>query len=210
MSTKTLDVQDARLFSYVIASSDMRYVEVNERELYLRNDPDLGPVVRGEVPGCGPACDANLNQVLLEYALSCENCRNRTIAAQTATSFGQRLGKVLVLRIYQDAPEMPGEDRVQGAFEVILNSMKVPYESDLTAGYLRFDLAYSPLHQTIGDSGFTLGLDMAGLAFVALCQSMLHILAPGWELLIPAEDESDAPLRRIHISRQPAGGSSPS
>ena len=66
MTSQADQTQDAHLLSYVIASADMRYVEVNRREVYLRQDPELGLIVRGEMEGCGPACYVDLNQVLLE------------------------------------------------------------------------------------------------------------------------------------------------
>ena len=70
MLTDTHVTQGEPLLSYKIASSNMRYIEINEREIYLRQDPQLGIVLLGEVPFCGPDCNANLSQMLLEYTMS--------------------------------------------------------------------------------------------------------------------------------------------
>jgi len=44
-----LEIQDAPVFSYVLASADMRYIEIGEREIYLRHDPEAGLVFRGAI-----------------------------------------------------------------------------------------------------------------------------------------------------------------
>ena len=36
-----LEIQDTPIFSYAIASGDMRYIEIGERDIYLRNDPEV-------------------------------------------------------------------------------------------------------------------------------------------------------------------------
>ena len=67
-------VREAQLFTYAIASSELRYSAVHERTIFLRSDPD--PIVRGEICDSGSDCYANLSQVLLEYAMSCECCQD--------------------------------------------------------------------------------------------------------------------------------------
>ena len=55
MPTSADIASQAPLFNYTLASADMRYIEVGERLIYLRTDPDRGPVIRGEIDGCGAA-----------------------------------------------------------------------------------------------------------------------------------------------------------
>ena len=47
MLTVSQEARGERLLHYVIASSDMRYIEINQRDVYLQSDPQLGLVVRG-------------------------------------------------------------------------------------------------------------------------------------------------------------------
>ena len=84
MFANTQVTQGKPLLSYVIASSNMRYIEINERDIYLRDDPQLGPVLRGEIPECGADCHANLSQMLLEQAMSCDDCRDQAATARHA------------------------------------------------------------------------------------------------------------------------------
>ena len=81
------------LFSYVVASGDMRFIEIAERVLFLRHDPERGLVIRGEVPECGPACYANLSHILLEHVMGHEDRHQAKQTAKAADQFGQRLGQ---------------------------------------------------------------------------------------------------------------------
>ncbi len=197
--------QDAHLLSYVIASADMRYVEVNKREIYLRHDPELGLIVRGEMEGCGPACHVDLNQILLEHALSCEGCKDHIIAEETAEHFGRRFARALLSALQREADAWPGDvdappaDRLAVAYDCLLRSMAVPYEVQRDAGALRYDLAFSPLHQAAEGRALNLGLHMARWSFVTLCESIAETLVPEWELLHPVNRAAERPIKTIEL-----------
>ena len=202
MEEKTLvktdyDIQEAHLLSYIIASSDMRYIQINERDVYLRHDPDLGLVIRGEVPGCGPSCDSNLSYMLLEYSMSCEDCRDHVKTAESVDRFGEHLGRVFIDGLYQEAPKVFKADQLADAFEIILNSMGVQFKKELTDEHLRYDLAHSPLHETAGKTGLVLQVAMAHRAFVALCKNILYVLALDWMLVQPSEPEFEDQLLEV-------------
>jgi hypothetical protein len=179
----------------------MRYIEINKRDVYLRSDPQLGPVVVGEVPDCGPDCNANLSQMLLEYTMSCEDCRDQATTARYIDHFGDNLGEKLIARLYDVVPETAGLDRLSEVMDIILNSMGVEFQKDLTVDHLRYDLAHGPIHETARNSGVTLWVAAAQSAFVALCRRVIQTLAPEWELVQPAEVETEVPLDTILIAR---------
>jgi hypothetical protein len=191
------DIQEAHLLSYIIASSDMRYIQINEREVYLRHDPDLGLVIQGEVPGTGADLNANLSYMLLEFSMSCEDCQDRVMTAESAERFGEHLGQVFIDRLYQETPEVYTADQLARAFDIILNSMGVGFTKELTDEYLRYALAHSPLHEAAGKTGLVLQVAMAQRAFVAMCKSILHVMAMDWRLAQPIEPESEAPLLQV-------------
>ena len=199
MVSQADQTQDAHLLSFVIASADMRYVEVNERHVYLRQDPEQGLIVRGEMPGCGPACYVDLNQILLEHALSCEGCKDHVIAEETAEHFGRRLAKALIDHLDREAPP---DERLAAIYECILRSMAVPFEVQHEAQALRYDLAYSPLHQAAEGRALNLGLPMARWTFVTLCESIAQTLAPEWELLHPVYRAAIMPIRTIELTAE--------
>ncbi|UCG24895.1 MAG: hypothetical protein JSW55_02555 [Chloroflexota bacterium] len=196
MTSQADQTQDAHLLSFVIASADMRYVEVNERHVYMRQDPELGLIVRGEMPGCGSACYVDLNQILLEHALSCEGCKDHVIAEETAEHFGRRLAKALIDHF--DLEASPA-DQLATVYECLLRSMAVPFEVQRETRALRYELAYSPLHQAAEGRALNLGLPMARWTFVTLCESIAETLAPEWELLHPVYRAAIRPIQTIEL-----------
>lgn len=188
-------IRDARLLAYTVASADMRYIEVNEREVYLRHDPT--PVVRGEMPGCDSSCDADLSLVLLEYVISCEGCKGEPIEAEAADRFGAQLGAKLVHHLYPAPQDTPVVTRLSGAFNCILNSMYVSFSTEHTPEKrVWYTLAHNPLEATAQETGFSRGVNMAHRAFVACCASIVQTIAPDWALVQPSVD---TPLLAIDI-----------
>jgi hypothetical protein len=193
--------QDKRLLSYVIASGDMRHIPVNERELYLRTTPDNRLFIRGEVPGCGANCIINLSQVLFEYAVSCEDCKDHITSAESEARFGQHLGQVFTAELNLHLQDLPVADRLVEAMAIILRSIDVRSTTARTTRSIRFDLVECPIHKVAGEPGYSLRLPVVHLGFAALCESVLEGLAPGWKMVNPIVEESDVPVRIIHFTR---------
>ena len=192
MFADTQVTQGKPLLSYVIASSNMRYIEINERDIYLRDDPQLGPVLRGEIPECGADCHTNLSQMLLEQAMSCDDCRDQAATARHVDHFGERLGEQLIAAHSGNLPEM---------MTIILNSMDVSFEKVVTAVSLQFNLAHCPIQKVATSSASNLWTASARRAFVTLCSSVVQALAPEWMLTHPTFSDIDKPLDKILISK---------
>ena len=201
MSEKKVKIKDAPLLAYVIASADMRYIEINEREIYIRQDPVVGIVVRGEISGCGAGCNADLSQIFLEYAMSCEGCSDQTEGKKSVTRFGARLGAILAARLSEDYIGLSTIDQLSQAFEFILNSMAVPFTQERTDRNLRYNLAHCPLCDSGKKTGLNRDMALALLGFVVLCQSMLQSFAPDWSLLKPSIQAPEPTLLEIELTR---------
>lgn len=196
------NAEGKQLLSYVVASGDMRNIPINDREVYLRIDPELGLILQGEVPECGFECHANLSQILLEYTMSCEDCHNRGSTAKNADQFGERLGNQLVTKIYGDNAVTSEIAQVSELMEIILNSMDIAFQTDHKVDQLQFDLAQCPIHRSAGSLGLNLWVASAHRAFVALCSYIISTLASDWVLLNPSKPETDVPLDTILITRK--------
>ena len=183
-----------RLLSYPIASSDMWYSEIGQREIYLRREPQQGLYLQGEIPECGPDCYANLSEVLQEYCCGCEQCRDHDGTASLVCPFADRLGRQLMARLQELIPERPEINRVSAVMDVILNSMDVAFEKALTGDGLRYDLADPPINKAARGSGLS-GLcqweALAHRAFVALSSFVVRAAAPGWVFVPPSEPETN-------------------
>ena len=194
------DISDSLLFSYVIASADMRYIEVGEREIYLRTDPQLGLVVRGEMSGFGSSNYANLSRILLEFALTCEGCDDQQEAGESAVLFGVRLGRILVDKLCQDPSGLNKTDNLSYAFECVVNSLGTPSHKNYSATQLRFTFDEGPLNKAAQVTGIKRGVSTAHRSFVALCKTMLRILAPDWILREPSQQDSEVPIREVVLA----------
>jgi len=199
--TGTLDTQEGAVFSYALASADLRYIEIGEREIYLRSDPDKGLVFQGEIAGCGPDCYVDLSEILLEYAMSCEGCSRPELASEMLNHFGDHLGQVYVEKTIQDTEKLDRVDKISSAINCILNSMDAKFIEDNQANHLEYSLECCPLSECAKDIGLNRSVEMAYLSFLALCNSLITKLAPGWSLVHPSAVEIDIPIHRILISQ---------
>lgn len=197
---ETLETQDAPVFSYVLASADMRYIENGERDIYLRNDPELGLVFRGELAGCGPGCYVDLSQVFLEYAMSCEGCKKEGEGVNQAARFGEHLAEVLLEAIKPEMVDLPVIEKLSNAFKFILTSMNVSYDEQLHENRLEYSLTCCPLSECGKSEGLGFGFAMAHRSFTSLCICLIEALAPDWVLGTPSVEDNQAPIRSVLIT----------
>ena len=191
---------EAPLFNYTIASADMRYIEVGERMIYLRDDPKKGPIVRGEILGCGPGCYVDLSQIFLEFAMSCEGCREQDVADDSLTYFGERLGKILLARLYPDSSKRQAVDQLIHVFDCVYKSMNIPYTLDRSEGTLHYIFPQCPFCDQEEYAGFTRAMDMARLGFIALCECILQNFDSGWLLEKPTKEQISDPLLEVILT----------
>jgi hypothetical protein len=192
---------DEPLLAYRIASADMRYIEIGERLVFLRDDPISGPVLRGELAGCGSDCYIDLSQLFLEYALSCEGCRDHLAAEEEAARFGTRLGKLITIQICPEDSSLLPDARLHTAFHCIFSSMKVPYTVVRTTSQLRYTLARSPIHEAATDMGLSRAVLIASRALYSLIKSLVRFMAPEWELLKLTDEDWIMPLCEVVVAR---------
>jgi hypothetical protein len=158
--------------------------------------------VRGEIPGCGSSCHADLSQIFLEFAITCEGCKQEAVALETAVIFGERLGELLVGRLAATGAAGSGVQRFCSAYGRILVSMNAAYTLQEGEDLLRYSLAECPLRAAAVDTGLSRGLATAQEAFIALTSSMLHALAPNWKLVKPTDRDLALPLLEIVITQR--------
>ncbi|UCF28464.1 MAG: hypothetical protein JSW42_01910 [Chloroflexota bacterium] len=197
--TETLEIEDSPVFSYPLASGDMRYIEIGERDIYLRDIPDTGLVFRGEIPGCGSECYVELNEILLEYAMSCEGCREESKAGEEVTCFGEHLGKILLANTHDAIENLTKVDQVAFVFHRVLDSMSSNYREYVGDDKLEYSLDCCPLRECAQHTGLNRSVELAQISFVALCKYLIESLAPDWELVKPTA-EDDIPIHKIIVA----------
>ncbi len=199
--TVATDQEDAVLYSYRVASADMKYIEINTREICLRHEADQGLVLRGEIPGCGISCQANLSEVFLEFAMSCKGCEDSSVMMESVANFGERLGEIVSQAFLTRFPEKTPQELVPLLFDCVLESMGVPYRKETSQDSLDFTLLESPLGIKAGRSGLKLWISPAYHGFVTFFESILSTAGGGWELVAPKSSGSDHSLTAIRLQR---------
>lgn len=198
--TETLESQETPVFSYTLASADLRYIEIGERDIYLRHDQEKGPIFRGEIAGCGPGCDINLAEVLLEYAMSCEGCSRAELATEMLTSFGDHLGQVYVEKIIPGKSSTDTHQDLSAAIVCILNSMDSKFNQEITHSSLSYSLECCPLSECARDTGLNRSVEMAYLVLITLLRSLVDRIAPGWTIVQPSSIEINIPLHQVQLT----------
>ena len=199
---ETLETQDAPVFTYALASADLRYIEIGEREIYLRREPEGSLIFRGEIAGCGPDCYINLSEILLEYAMSCEGCSRAELATEMITHFGDHLGQIYVENADQSLSDLNQQENISNALACILNSMGAKFVAAIQPDSMEFSLDCCPLSECARDSGLNRSVEMAYLAFIALVNSVLSRLSPEWTLVRPSAVEINIPMHQILINHE--------
>ena len=189
------------LLSYTLASAEMRFIEICTRDIYLTRDSESNPILRGEVSDCGSGSAVDLNQIFLEFSLSCEGCKDQEIAEESVIKFGEQLGKILVDTLLIDKPNKSPNENISTTFQCVLNSMSVPYTVVPASDNLHYNLSYCPIRETAKLNGLTRGIAMAHRSFLALSRSIIQNISPTWVLLNPTEADIDNPLHEIVVSR---------
>jgi hypothetical protein len=199
MAVPIQHIQREVLISYKIASADMRFIEVGEREVYLQFDPQSGPIICAAMPGSQPGCEIDLSEILLEAALAAEDRDNDIESDGLASLFGIRLGRVLAARLCKDGDTT---DIITDAFACIFNSMRVEYTLQYTNELISFRLSRSPLQDAAMRLGSTRGLGSARRVFYALCKTMLRIMAPNWTLKKSPDCASELSLNLVELHQE--------
>lgn len=197
-----LETQEAPVFSYIIASADMRYIEVGEREIYLRNNPKAGLIYQGEIPGCGPGCHIDLSAILLEYVMSCEGCKEQGLALKEVVRFGEQLGDILAARTQPELAGLSASTRLASVFKCVLNSMHATFTEETKGDYLEYSLECCPVSDCAESSGHGRSVELALSAFVALCNSLVKTLAPDWVLSQPSPENATQPIHKIVLTNK--------
>jgi hypothetical protein len=198
---ETLNIQDAPVFSYTLASADLRYIEIGEREIYLRREPVGSMIFRGEIVGRGPESHINLSEILLEYAMSCEGCSRAELATELLLHFGEHLGQIYADYALQETRVHSQAERISLAMTCILNSMDAKFTEEVQANSFNYLLDCCPLSECAQDTGLNRSVEMAYLTFMAIINSILGRLAVDWTLVRPSSVEINIPLHQILITR---------
>ena len=186
------DIQSrfSRLYRYSIACADMYYTELEQRDVFVRDDPENGFRIWGEIAGRGPATSVSLCQMFLEYAMYSQSWCSPDEAIFNIRAFGKNLGLALARFIADYSPTDSSTSKGTCGLMCLLESMNVKFEITHVGNDLRFIFASCPLTDIAEQTGLR-EVDLALYGVNAMCQSLVSTLDPELILHTP---QTTAPM----------------
>lgn len=178
-----------RIGRYTIASSDMYYSEMGQREICVCDDPEKGLRIWGEMPMGGAATTIDLCQIFLEYGLFCQTSRDAEQSYNEMKSFGEHLGMKLAEYIQNTPLIKSSNDPGACALESVLEAIHAHLTIEHIGPELRFMVADCPLLDVSKRSGLK-EIELAQFGFNVMCQSLIQIIDPRLLLHVLDGDES--------------------
>ncbi len=190
MMTQVSERRATRLYRYPIASGDMYYAEVEQRDVCVYDDPVEGLRIWGEIPDVGSVTAVNLCQVFLEYAMYCQTWRSPAQAYYNMQLFGEHLGEALARYLKDNVPTGTVANLGACALECVLESMNAHFTVEQISSELRFIVAGCPLEETAEQIGLK-EVELAHYGINTLCQSLVYAIDPDLVVHAPLETRAD-------------------
>jgi hypothetical protein len=178
MTTQPAELHTTYLLRYVIASADMYYAEMEQRDVFLSCDEHGNFRFWGEIKNGGPSTTIDLFEIFLEYGLYCCSWSGTEEAFYNMQNFGERLGKCLAKHLKDTIPSYMSENAAIAALKRIFETMDVsPSVEKYIGGEVCFTITDFPLEKAARRSGLQT-VELARHGINALCQSMMQGITP--------------------------------
>lgn len=175
---------------YPIASSDMYYNEVGQRDVFVRDDLAHGFQIWGELTGAGEATAISLPEIFLEYAMLCQTSYEENQAYAIMESFGSGMGQAVAMymleNIFLNGFPNPGVC----ALECVLETLKVNFNIHQIGPELRFIICDCPFDKIAGQTGLPQS-ELAHNGLNAMCQGLLKVIQPELPVASPIDERYD-------------------
>jgi hypothetical protein len=186
----TIQTKPTLICRYPIASADMYYTEVGQRDVFVRDDLQHGFQIWGELTGAGEETSIPLCEIFLEYALGCQTAYEENQAYGIMESFGSGLGQAVAMymldNIFLDGFPNPGVC----ALECVLETLKVNFTIHQLGPELRFIICDCPFEKTAAQTGLP-QTELAHVGLNAMCQGLLYVIQPELPVASPIDDRYD-------------------
>lgn len=184
MDYSNIQFRSKHLYRYAIGCGDMHYTEIEQRDVFVQDDPENGFRVWGEIVGGGPATSVCLCQMFLEYAMFSQSLCNPDQATSNIMAFGKNLGLALANFIQSYSPANESSSKGTCGLMCVLEALNVKFEVFQVGSELRFIFATCPLVEKAEQTGLH-EVDLAMYGVNAMCQSLVNALDPNLVLHTP-------------------------
>jgi hypothetical protein len=188
--TASIQTKPTLICRYPIASSDMYYNEVGQRDVFVRDDLLQGFQIWGELSGAGQETAISLCEIFLEYAMFCQTGYDEPQAYALMESFGSGMGQAVAIymldNIFLNGFPNPGVC----ALECVLETLKVDFTIHQIGPELRFIICDCPFDKTAGQTGLPQS-ELAHVGLNAMCQGLLNVIQPELPVASPIDERYD-------------------
>ncbi len=175
---------------YPIASGDMYYSEVGQRDVFVCDDLLHGFQIWGELTGGGEETAIPLCEIFLEYAMLCQTGYEENEAYARMESFGSGLGQAVAMymldTVFLDGFPNPGVC----ALECVLETLKVNFTIHQIGPELRFIICDCPFERTAAQTGLPQS-ELAHVGLNGMCQGLLKLIQPELPVASPVDERYD-------------------
>ena len=178
------------LCRYPIASADMYYAELGQRDIYVWDDPVRGFRIWGELTGGGENTAIPLCEVYLEYAMQCHTYNDETQAYYQMESFGIGLGQALAIYIQDNILGKTNSYPGICALECLLESLNMNFTLHQVGPELRFVICECPFDKIAQQTGLPLS-ELTHVGINAMVQALLHMIQPELPVDTPVDERFD-------------------
>ncbi len=172
-----LETSAVQLFRYTIASADMYYAELEQRDVFIGMDDEGNPRIWGETVNGGPSTKVELCRVFLEYALYCAASFPKAEAQYQMQGFGERLGRGLAEHLKRNPVLVHSKNAPLGALECLFGTIRAHYFEDYAKSGVRFVVTDCPLEEAARRSGLP-NVELARVGVNAMCESLCKGMNP--------------------------------
>lgn len=177
MTFPQLETSAVHLFRYSVASADMYFSEMEQRDVLIGKADDGQVRIWGQMVEGGPSTKVELCRVFLEHALYCSCCYGEAEAVYQMQTFGQRLGRQLAEYLKVNPALVTSKNAALGALECLFGTLHAGYFEDYAPAGVRFVVTDCPLEEAARRSGLP-QVELARCGLNAMCQSLCTGMNP--------------------------------
>lgn len=178
------------IYSYQISSADVYYTELEQRDIFVWEDPVNGYRIWAQVHGQGAESRIDLCQIMLEYSLYLRSWCNEDESAWNMQSFGSHLGHLMACQFRENPPTVLLSNPGACALICILESMHFQIGVEKKGNELCFNLATAPMEEAVAEVGEK-GVELARQGIQAMCRGLVEEVEPQVELKISERERGN-------------------
>lgn len=186
MGNEIFDPPITRLLTYDIASADMFYAVVGQRDIYVNDLPGKGFRIWGEIPGERHSTCIDLCEIFLEVALSKQAMPDSNRSRNQMKAFGKHFGHLLGQHIKDSSLLETLADPIACVLKCLLESKHARFTIEYVNHEYRFAIESCPIREVAELTGLK-EIELAHFGFNTMCQSLIDALNLDLSLYISVE-----------------------